>query len=160
MTPLFCSLFFFILAMNLIGLVPCFAAATANVSVTAPLALVTLSCMIFGAIYRLGLGGFVKSFIPPGVPWPVLIVLIPVEFAGVFIKAFALTIRLFANILAGHVVILFLLGLLVAFGLLALPFGLMAVMIYVLEIAVAFLQAYIFTLLSAVFIGERFHPQH
>lgn len=160
MTPYFCSLFSMILMMNLVGLVPAFAAATADVSVTASLALITLSFMIFGSIYRNGVGGFVKTFVPHGVPFPVLILLVPIEFISLFIKSFALTIRLFANLLAGHLVIFFVLGLIVIFGAAGMPFLLLAVMIYFLEIFVAFLQAYIFTLLSAIFIGQQYYPEH
>ena len=160
MTPLFCTYFFFILTMNLLGLVPCFAAATANVSVTGALASITLLLMIFGGMYRTGFVGFFKAFAPHGVPWPVLIMLVPLEILGLFIKAFALTVRLFANILAGHIVIFSLLGLILIFGYAALPSMLMAIGIYVLEVLVAVLQAYIFTLLSAIFIGQRFHPAH
>ena len=160
MTPIFCSLFFFILAMNLIGLVPALSTATANLSVTAALAVISLGFMVIGAMYRNGPAGFIKGFIPPGVPWPVLALLVPIEIFGLFVKAFALTIRLFANELAGHIVVMFMLGLIVIFGAAALPFFFMAVLIYILEVGVAFLQAYIFTLLSAVFIGQRYHPEH
>ena len=160
MTPLFCSFFFFVLGMNLMGLVPLFATATSNVSVTAAMALVTLAFMVFGSIYKNGVGGFVKCFVPHGVPWPVLILLVPIEFAGMFIKAFALTIRLFANMLAGHIVIFSLLGLVYIFGAAAFPAVALALGIYFLELFVAFLQAYIFTLLSAMFIGQMYHPAH
>lgn len=160
MAPLFCTFFFFILTLNLMGLVPLFAAATANVNVTASLALITLGFMIFGAIYRNGVMGFVQTFVPHGVPWPVLILLVPIEFLGIFIKAFALTIRLFANMLAGHIVIFSLLGMVYIFGLYGLPSIFLALGIYLLEVFVAFLQAYIFTLLSAMFIGQMYHPAH
>ncbi len=160
MTPLLCSFFFYILTMNLVGLVPCFAAATANINVTAGLATVTLFFMIFGAVAKNGPLEFFKGFIPPGVPWYILVVLVPIEFVGLFIRATALAIRLFANELAGHLVVFSLLGLIVMYGTWALPAGLMAVAIFVQEIFVAFLQAYIFTLLSAVFIGQRYHPAH
>ncbi len=160
MAPLFCSFFFFILTLNLMGLIPLFATATANVNVTASLALITLGFMIFGTIYRNGVGGFVHAFIPHGVPWPVLILLIPIEFLGVFIKAFALTIRLFANMLAGHIVIFSLIGMVFIFGLAGLPSIFLALAIYLLELFVSFLQAYIFTLLSAMFIGQMYHPAH
>ncbi|MCA9408198.1 MAG: F0F1 ATP synthase subunit A, partial [Candidatus Omnitrophica bacterium] len=113
MTPLFCTFFFFILTLNVMGLIPLFLTATANINVTAGLALITLSFMIFGAIYKNGLGGFFKAFIPSGVPGPVLLLLIPIEIVGLFIKSFALMIRLFANMLAGHIVILSLLGMVV-----------------------------------------------
>ena len=160
MTPLFCTFFFFILMMNLMGMIPVFAAATSNVNVTGALAAVTLGFMVIGSIYKNGLLGFVKAFIPPGVPWPVLIILVPIEFLGLAIKPFALMIRLFANMLAGHIVILALLGLVVMVGYVALPIVFLALFISLLEILVVFLQAYIFTFLSALFIGQMYHPQH
>jgi F-type H+-transporting ATPase subunit a len=160
MTPLLCSFFFFILTLNVLGLIPLFATATSNVNVTAALALVTLGFMIFGAIYKNGVLGFLGAFVPHGVPWPVLIILAPVEFVGMFIKAFALTIRLFANMLAGHIVIFNLVGMVVIFGLFALPTIFLALGIYLLEVLVAFLQAFIFTFLSAMFIGQIHHPAH
>ncbi len=160
MAPLFCTFFFFILVLNLMGLIPVFVTATANVNVTAGLALITLSFMIFGAIYKNGFIGFFKAFTPPGVPAPVLILLMPIEIMGLFIKTFALTIRLFVNMLAGHIVIFSLIGLVVLMGTVALPAVILAVFINLLEILVAFLQAYIFTLLSAMFIGQTYHPEH
>lgn len=160
MTPLFCSLFFYILMMNLVGLIPCFYTATANINVTAGLAGVTLCVMVGGAILRNGPVAFVKGFIPPGVPWYILVLLVPVEFIGLFIRASALAIRLFANELAGHLVVFSLLGMLIIYGAMALPISLLAVLVFIQEIFVAFLQAYIFTLLSAVFISQRFHPAH
>jgi F-type H+-transporting ATPase subunit a len=116
--------------------------------------------MLGGAMYRHGPVAFIKGFIPPDVPWPLLIVIIPIEFIGVFIKAAALAIRLFVNELAGHIVVFSLIGLIVMFGVLALPAFFMAIAIFVLEVFIAFLQAYIFTLLSAVFMGQRYHPAH
>ena len=161
MAPLFCTFFFFILGLNLLGMIPIFATATANFNVTGALAAVTLTLMIFGTILKNGPVGFVKSLIPGGVPWPVLIILIPLEFFGLFFKPLALMIRLFANMLAGHVVILSLLGLIVLLGYFMLPFMLpLAVCISIMEVFVSCLQAYIFTLLSAVFIGQMYHPQH
>ena len=160
MAPLLCTFFFFILTLNLMGLVPLFATATGNVNVTAGLALVTLGVMIFGGIYKNGLTGFLGAFLPHGVPWPILILLAPIEFLGMFIKAFALTIRLFANMFAGHIVIFSLLGLVVTYGALALPAIGLALAIYLLEILVAFLQAFVFTLLSAMFIAQIHHPEH
>lgn len=167
MAPLFLSFFFFILTMNAVGLFPCFAAATGNISVTAALALVTLGFMIVGAMVKNGVGGFFKGFVPHGVPWPILVLLVPLEIVGLFIKAFALAVRLFVNMRAGHIVIFSLLGLVIMFGtsgvpatLIGIPSVLMALAIFVLEILIAVLQAYIFTLLSAIFIGQRYHPSH
>ena len=159
-TPLFCSLFVFILMMNLLGLIPLFSAATSNVNVTGALALVTLSVMVLGAIYRNGFRGFLRAFVPRGVPWPVLPILAPIEFISMIGKAFALMIRLFANMLAGHIIIFSLLGLVVIFGYYSLPLVLLVVCVFFFEIFVAFFQAYIFTLLSAVFIGQMFQPEH
>jgi len=160
MTPLLCSFFFFILALNLIGLVPIFASATGNINVTAALAVVTFLFMTVGAVFKNGPAGFIHAFIPHGVPWPILILLVPIELAGVLIKSMALMIRLFANMMAGHIVISALVGLVVVYGLAALPSLALALGIYVIKLFVAFLQAYIFTLLSAMFIGQIYHPAH
>ena len=160
LTPLFCTFFFFILGLNLLGLIPLFSAATANINVTGALALITLCAMIFGAIYKNGFLGFLKSFVASGVPFPILLILVPIKLLGVFIKAFALMIRLFANMLAGHIVILSIIGLVGLLGLVALPSIILAVFVSLLEVFIAFLQAYIFTLLSAIFMGQLYHPEH
>jgi F-type H+-transporting ATPase subunit a len=160
MAPMFITLFFFILVMNLAGLIPCFYSATANLGVTAALSLVTLFFMIFGAIYKNGFLAFCKGFVPPGIPGVMLVMIVPIEVLSMFIRTMALAIRLFANMLAGHLVIYSLLGMIVMFGVYASPAILGALGIYLLEVFVAFLQAYIFTLLSAIFIGERYHPAH
>jgi F-type H+-transporting ATPase subunit a len=160
LTPLFCTFFFFILGLNLLGQIPIFSTATANIGVTAPLALIVFALMTGGAVRKNGLMGFIKAFVPSGVPWPVLILIVPLEILGVFIKTFALMVRLFANMLAGHMVVLALLGLVVLFGAWALPAVVLAVGISLLEMLVVFLQAYIFVLLSAVFIGQMYHPEH
>lgn len=153
-TPYLLSVFFFILFLNLLGLFPWMATATGNLAVTASLALITFFITQIASIRAAGFGGYLKH-LTGGVPvllWPIMI---PVEVLGLFTKPFALTVRLFANMLAGHVVIFFLLGLIflmgsAAVGLVAVPF---AFAIYLLEIFVAFVQAYIFTMLSALFIG-------
>lgn len=160
MTPIFCTFFTFILTINIIGLLPCFPVATGNLAVTGALACVTLVFMTFGAMARRGPMNFLKALVPHGVPWWVGIILFPIELLGIFIKAFALTIRLFANMLAGHMVLLTLISLVVVFGVTAIPTIFMAVGIYVLEVGIALLQAYIFTALSAIFIGQQYHPQH
>jgi F-type H+-transporting ATPase subunit a len=160
MAPLFITFFFFILGLNLMGLIPIFSTATSNINVTGALALVTFIFMVFGAIYKNGLFGFLKAFIPPGVPKPILLLLFPIEFIGIFIKSGALMIRLFANMLAGHIVILAMLGLVVTIGAWALPAVFLAIGVYGLEVMVVFLQAFVFTLLSAIFIGQTWHPEH
>ena len=159
-TPLLCTFFFFILLINLMGLIPIFPAVTANINVTAAFAFITFTIMTIGAVLRNGLGGFFRAVTPSGVPWPILLFLVPIEIFGLFIKAFALMIRLFANMLAGHIVIFSLLSLVIILGWVALPAVFLAVGINLLEVMIAFLQAYIFTLLSAIFIGQMYHPQH
>jgi F-type H+-transporting ATPase subunit a len=155
--PYLVTAFFFILFMNLFGLVPWSATATANLSVTVAMALFTFVVTQYAAIRSMGLGGFL-AHLTGGVPkslfwlWPIMI---PVEILGLFTKPFALTVRLFANMVAGHFVILALLGLIFALGspLVALGSVPMALAIFMLEIFVAFVQAYIFTMLSSLFIG-------
>ena len=160
MAPLFLTFFFFITMCNLMGLCPMFSTATGNINVTFGLATITFCFMVFGALYVNGPVRFFKSFAPKGVPWPILILIVPLEMIGLVIKCAALTIRLFANMLAGHIVVFSLIGLIVAFGLAALPALAMAVAISLMEIFIAFLQAYVFTLLSAMFIGHMYHPAH
>ncbi len=160
LAPILLSLFFYILVLNLMGLIPIFKNATANINVTAGLALITLTVMIGGAIYKNGWKGFIGAFIPHGVPWPVMILLVPIEFAGMFIKTFALTMRLFANMLAGSIVVYSIIGLAIIFGIAGAPALALGIAIYILKIFVSFLQAFVFTLLSALFINQIHHPAH
>ncbi len=153
-TPYLLTAFFFILTMNLLGLIPWCASATANVSVTLALAFFTF-CLTQAATMRAtGFIGYFKH-LTGGVHWALWPIMVPVEVLGLFTKPFALTIRLFANMVAGHIVIYFLLGLIFLLKTLAVaPVSIaFAAAIYLLEIFVAFLQAFIFTLLSAIFIG-------
>jgi len=160
LVPLFCSFFAFILTMNLVGLIPSFYAATSNINVTGALAFITFAFMVAAPIARQGIKGFFMSFVPADVPKLILIILLPVELVGLLIRVFALMVRLFANILAGHLVIFSIIGLVVVFGLWALPAIVLALLVYFMETGVAFLQAYIFTLLSAIFIGQRLAAHH
>ncbi len=157
--PYFLTLFFFILFGNLLGLVPWGASPTGNINVTAGLASLTLLLMIVMGIIKQGPFGYLRSFVPPGVPIFVVPIIVPIEIIGLFIKPFALTMRLFANMLGGHAVIAAFLGL-IATPLIA-PVSIAgAVAISMLEIFIAFLQAYIFAILSAVFIGMSMYPSH
>lgn len=157
--PYFLTLFFFILFGNLLGLVPWGASPTGNINMTAGLASLTLLLMIVMGIVKQGPLGYLKSFVPPGVPIFIVPIILPIEIIGLFIKPFALTMRLFANMLGGHAVVAAFLGL-IATPLIA-PLSIAgAVAISLLEIFVAFLQAYIFVILSAVFIGMSMHPSH
>jgi F-type H+-transporting ATPase subunit a len=165
--PYLCSAFFFILFMNLLGLVPWMATATANISVTVALALFTFLVTQYAAIRAQGIGGFLKHLtggVPPSLAW-LWPIMIPVEILGLFTKPFALTVRLFANMVAGHFVILAFLGLIFAISVFVAPVSVaLALAIFMLELFVAFVQAYIFTMLSALFIGSGLvhhgHEEH
>lgn len=160
LTPFFLNFFFLVLVMNLMGLIPIFATATANINVTLGLSLITLTMMIVGGVVKNGLIGFVQLFLPPGVPKAVYVILFPIEVMGLFIKPFALTMRLFANMLGGHIVLFSLLGLIITFGWVGLPALGLALFVFFLELLVVFIQAYIFTMLSAMFVGTMMHPSH
>ncbi|HEY6098712.1 MAG TPA: F0F1 ATP synthase subunit A [Anaeromyxobacter sp.] len=153
--PYLVTAFFFILFVNLFGMIPYAATATGNVAVTLALALFTFLVTQYAAMKAMGVGPWLKH-LTGGVAvwlWPIMI---PVEILGLFTKPFALTVRLFANMVAGHIVILSLLGLIYALNSQWVALGSvpMALGIFLLELFVAFVQAYIFTMLSAVFIGQ------
>ena len=162
--PFFLTQFSFILMMNLFGLLwlpgGLGATATANIAVTAGMALTTLFVIHASGIKEHGFFHHWKNFVPHGVPWFVLPIIIPVEIIGMLVKPAALTVRLFANMLAGHLVMLSFFGLVYVFGLYALPALAMAFAISVLELFVCFVQAYIFTYLSIIFVGASVHPEH
>jgi F-type H+-transporting ATPase subunit a len=165
--PYVVSIFFFVLFCNVLGLLPWGASPTGNVSVTAALAVLTFIVVEVAGMKALGPAGYAKTifYVPhglPNLPMKILMLLImtPVEALGKLAKPFALAIRLYANMTAGHAVVLALTGLIVMAmaaggGIVVIGIAplLMAVAIMVLEIFVALLQAYIFAMLSAVFIG-------
>ncbi len=158
--PFFLNFFFFILIANLMGLIPLFATSTANLGTSVGFSLITFSMMIIGGIFRNGFVGFIKGLVPSGVPSVFVPMLFFLELIGLLVKPFALMMRLFANMLAGHMVISFLIGLVMILGYVALPALFLALFIYILELLVAFIQAYVFTLLSAMFFGSMLHPNH
>jgi F-type H+-transporting ATPase subunit a len=176
--PLFFFMFFFIVFQNVIGLIPStghsypFAiyTATGTPYVTAALALITLALMLGLGMKKNGVFGFFKGLIPAGVPGFLLPIIVPIELAGLIIKPVALTIRLFANMLSGHLVIAAAVGLVFLFTkmmdgsplsyLTALPCVGLAIFIYIIEAFVTLLQAYIFTFLSINFIHQSMHQDH
>jgi F-type H+-transporting ATPase subunit a len=162
MLPIFLTIFFFILFCNILGLVPYTATATSNISVTAGLAILAFFIIQIAGIMKNGFFGYFKGLIPHNIPMWLLPIIIPVEFLGLLTKPFALCIRLFANMTAGHVVILSLLGLIFVFKtVLVSPISIgFSLFIYLLEILVALLQAYIFTTLTALFTGMAIHQEH
>jgi F-type H+-transporting ATPase subunit a len=196
-TPLLLTLFLFILTANMLGLIPFFdlvalinhsflhlpeesfvarvlhggVTATGNFNVTAALATITFFLIIIAGARAHGFVQHWKNMVPRGLPWPIYFLLIPIEIMGMFVRPFALTMRLAANMTGGHIAILAILsfvfiftelfgqavvGMGVGFAL-SLP---LAVAISALEIIIVLVQAYVFTLLSAVFIGMAIHVHH
>lgn len=155
------TVFFFLLACNLLGLLPWSATPTSNIAVTGAMALVSLAVIEISGMRALGLKGYLGTifYLPPGLPpllKPVMLVIMtPIEVIGKLAKPFALAVRLFANMTAGHVVVLALIGLTFFFQsyLVGVAASVMATGIMLLELFVAFLQAFVFTLLTSVFIG-------
>lgn len=170
------TIFFFILSCNLLGMIPLDSillflslghlrhfggTATSNLWVTGALALCAFLMIHVSGIRQQGLWSYIKNFIPP-VPWPLIPVMYVLEIIGALVKPFALAIRLFANMMAGHTV----LGALLIMGLAAksIPIAgatvLGCAVLSLLELLVAFLQAYIFTYLTTLFLGAAVHPEH
>jgi F-type H+-transporting ATPase subunit a len=193
--PLILTFFTFIFTANLIGLIPIFetlnlinrwivhakpdtvfgrllqggTTATSNFNVTAGLALVTFTAIIVAGSKAHGFLQHWKNTVPPGMAWPIYILLIPIEILGMLVKPFALTMRLAANMTGGHMAILLVLSLVMLFsemfntwaGIGVAPASvILAVFISGLELIVVLVQAYVFTLLTAVFIGLVIHVHH
>lgn len=166
--PYFLTIFFFVMFMNVLGLLPGSATATASIFVTAGLALTTFLVMFFGGMIAQGPFAYWKNLVPH-VPWFVWPIMFIVELVGILVKPFALMIRLFANMTAGHMVVLSFMGLLFMIASLAgnaaawasspVLVG-FAVFIMIIESFVALLQAYVFTMLSILFIQASIHPEH
>ncbi len=165
--PFLLSVFFFILVCNLLGLIPYGATATGNVNVTLTLSIFTFFITQVAAFKAHGVKGYLQH-LTAGTHWSLWIIMVPIEIIGQFTKPFALTVRLFANMTAGHIIILslifisFILKSYIVAMAVSVPF---AIFIYLLELFVAFLQAFVFTMLSALFIGlatahEGGHDEH
>ncbi|MFO0910544.1 MAG: F0F1 ATP synthase subunit A [Isosphaeraceae bacterium] len=169
--PYLWTVFFFVLFNNLLGMIPGMASATGNLNVTAMLALMTLSVVLIAGMKEMGVAGFWVGIVPhmdvPGIIKPFLWgLMFVIEVAGLLIRHVVLAVRLFANMLAGHIVLAVILGfILMAWNLSTFQWAsitaasiLMVIALSLLELFVAFLQAYIFTFLSALFIGSAVHP--
>src|SRR5262245_1183949 len=196
-TPLLLTFFFFILASNAVGLVPAFdllalaehsllhlsdesflarvihggTTATGNFNVTAALATITFLAIIVAGSMAHGFFQHWKNMVPRGLAWPLYIILIPIEIMGMFVRPFALTMRLAANMTGGHIALLAILSFVFIFtdlfgrAIAGIGVGLvlsvpLSVGISALEIIVVLVQAYVFTLLTAVFIGMAIHAHH
>jgi F-type H+-transporting ATPase subunit a len=167
--PFLWTVFFFVLFNNLMGMFPGGASPTGNINVTAVLALMTLATVIAAGSREMGVVGFWVGMVPhmdvPGFLKPPLWgLMFVIEIAGLFIRHIVLSVRLFANMFAGHVVLSVILGFILttwgsALVYLVAPASVAGVVLLsILELFVAFLQAYIFTFLSALFIGSAVHP--
>lgn len=167
--PFLWTIFFFILFNNLLGMIPGGASATGDINVTAVLALLTLGAVVLAGMKAMGPLGFWVGIVPRlDVPMllkpPLWALMFVIEVAGLLIRHVVLSVRLFANMLAGHIVLAVILGfILVAwetdFFYLVMPASILGVVaLSLLELFVAFLQAYIFTFLAALFIGSAVHP--
>ncbi len=163
--PYFCTLFLFILFTNLAGLIPNMKTATANISVNAGLALCSGGLILYCGLKFHGFIGFLKGFVPSGTPGWLVPLIFPLEVISMGIKIGVLALRLFANMLAGHMVLISLLLLIFIIGKLSAVAGVGAavpamgleIFMTLLELLVAFLQAYVFTLLTAIFAGAVIH---
>jgi F-type H+-transporting ATPase subunit a len=179
--PYVASLFLFIWILNLIGFVPLplsderfdlfglevptfgVYAATANLSVTLALALITFVATHVEGVRYNGLGGYLKSWIPAGAPKPLLALIVPLEVISQFMRLVSLSVRLYANMLAGHMLFLVMLGLIFIFSSLALALVAVpvATAVYIFEVGIVVtIQAFVFALLSAIYIGGAIEPEH
>lgn len=163
--PYFCTLFLFVLFCALAGLVPNMKTATSNISVTAALALCSGGLILYCGLKFHGFVGFLKGFIPSGTPGWLVPLIFPLEVVSLIIKVCVLAIRLFANMLSGHMVLICLLLIVFVVGQMHIAAGAGALLpamglelfMTCLEILVAFLQAYVFTLLTTIFAGSVIH---
>ncbi len=169
--PLVMSFFFLILTMNFLGLMPMFnyinhghggTTPTGNFNMTAALAIITFFAIIIAGVLEHGFFRYWKNMIPGNVPKAVLIILIPIEVMSMFVRPFALTMRLAANMTAGHIAMLAIFApiFILHNAYVGVASVAMNVGITFLEIIVSIVQAYVFTLLSSVFIGQSIHPHH
>lgn len=168
--PFLCTLFFFILIANVVGLIPGAKATTGTISITWALALVSFIYFNFYGFKQLGFFKYMKSFAPHGVPGPMIPVIWFLEFVSMVIRVLTLAVRLYGNMLAGHMILavfslattiflqtaIFSMDLVV--GIPAIAWFFLLFFMYALETLVAFLQAYVFTILSSSYIGMAIHP--
>ncbi len=160
--PLITGIFVFILANNMIGLIPGAYTPTSNPVVPLTIAVIVFFTVHISNFIKNGFKGYLKTYAPPSIPKWMLIIVAPIEIISTIAKPFSLFIRLMANMLAGHTIIFVILGLITYFknyfiAIAAVPF---AMVMMILEIFVSAIQAYIFSILSALYIGEAVNPRH
>jgi F-type H+-transporting ATPase subunit a len=171
--PFLWTQFIFILFCNLLGMFPFLGSPTASISVTAALAIMAFAVIHASPIAKLGVAGYLKSYVPHmevpfGMGYFIVPMIVAIEALGQFIKAFVLAVRLFANMFAGHtvlaVILLFIIMSKGAPDYISWPIAIGSVvgvtLLSLLELFVAFLQAFIFTFLTSLFLGSTLHPAH
>jgi F-type H+-transporting ATPase subunit a len=160
--PYMLTLFFFILVSNLLGLVPFATTITGNIAVTGTLAIISFIVTQYSGMKSYGVLKYLKGLVPAGMPVWIIPVMVLIELMGLFTKPFALCVRLFANMIAGHIVIFSLIGLIfILHTIYVAPVSVGFVLfIELLELLVAAIQAYVFTMLTALFIGMAKHSEH
>ena len=164
--PFVFTLFLFIFAANMLGMFPYFFTPTSQIIITATMALMVFFTVITVGIAKNGFK-FLKLFVPSGVPWPLLLLVTPIEIISFFSRPLSHAVRLWANVLAGHLVLKVFAGFVPALaaagsiwiGVSILPL-IMTVALYGLEFLVAFLQAYVFALLTCIYLNDALHPGH
>lgn len=164
--PFVFSLFMFVLVANLFGMVPFFFTVTSHIIITFALAMLVITTVIIYGFMKNGLG-FLKLFVPSGVPGYVLPIVVPIEIVSFLSRPISLSVRLFANILAGHITLKVFAGFIVTLGALGwlgwmgavLPLF-MTVALTALEFLVAALQAYVFAVLTSMYLNDAIHPGH
>jgi len=164
--PFVFSLFMFVLVANMFGMIPFFFTVTSHIIVTFALAMLVFVVVIAYGFYRNGFK-FLKLFVPAGVPSYVLPIVVPIEIVSFLSRPISLSVRLFANILAGHITLKVFAGFIVSLGSLgalgflgaSLPL-IMTIAITALEFLVAALQAYVFAVLTSMYINDAIHPSH
>ncbi|MHC5063473.1 MAG: F0F1 ATP synthase subunit A [Planctomycetota bacterium] len=168
--PYFIFLFFFLIFGNLISIIPGSVTMAATVFVTGALSLITFVMMVVGGMLRQGVVKYWVSLLPPNLPIAMIPLMVVIEIIALFVRPFALTIRLFANMLAGHLIIYSFIGMIFLFAKMmemgwiawatTIPAIGLTVFILIIESFVAILQAYIFTYLSVIFVQQSLHPAH
>ncbi len=165
--PFIFSLFMFVLVANFLGLVPYFYTVTSQIIVTFALVILVIGTVIVYGFFKHGLG-FLKLFVPSGVPVVLMPLVVMIEVISFLSRPISLSVRLFANMLAGHITLKVFAGFVVTLAALGNIWGiggavlplLMTVAITALEVLVAFLQAYVFTVLACMYINDALHPGH
>jgi len=160
--PFVTGVFIFVLANNMIGLIPGTYTPTSNPVVPLTIALIIFFTVHIANLIKNGFKGYLKTYAPPSVPKWMLVIVVPIELISTIAKPFSLFIRLMANMLAGHTILYVILGLIIYFksyfiSIAAVPF---ALVMTILEIFVSAVQAYVFAILTALYIGEAVNPKH